>query len=228
MLGPAIMPQLRLAARQCDRSHAACGCAMMHAEWSILETLHGCDGPPIPLSLELGTSKMDLTLSFVQLADGDVRFGLTVSPARSYFGPVFSGHRHSWLHARHAAMRHIQATSPHRVVLGPLHLQYNTDVFLEATVRRMADSLVSILEAGLDNPSTGVMDLPVVPAPERSLILGQFQVSQVNWFDALACLESLCTATRMLWRACSQLHACYLLCEPHYRVLLTWPCFELL
>ena len=59
-------------------------------------------------------------------------------------------------------------------------LQYNADLFEPASVARMAHNFAALLEALLDDPGASVAAAPLLAAPERELLLGDWARGPVS------------------------------------------------
>jgi amino acid adenylation domain-containing protein len=58
-----------------------------------------------------------------------------------------------------------------------LHFEYNTDLFDEATVARLADGYATLLAAAAAAPGARLADLPVMPAVEREQVVRGFNAT---------------------------------------------------
>jgi|GEM_PF-1025393 len=56
-------------------------------------------------------------------------------------------------------------------------LEYATDLFEEATARRLLERLRSVLEGGLEHPERPLVDLPILTAEERATVLTEWNAT---------------------------------------------------
>jgi amino acid adenylation domain-containing protein len=77
--------------------------------------------------------------------------------------------------------------------LQSLELEYNTDLFDEATAVRFLDNLETLLEAIVANPHTPIAELPVLAAAERQLVLESWNDTAVP-YPHEKCLHQLIEA----------------------------------
>ncbi|WP_426730644.1 amino acid adenylation domain-containing protein [Myxococcus faecalis] len=59
--------------------------------------------------------------------------------------------------------------------------EYNTDLFDEETVTRLAERYVALLEAVVERPSSSVFELPLVSAAERGLLLTEWNATRTEY-----------------------------------------------
>lgn len=69
-------------------------------------------------------------------------------------------------------------------------MEYNTDLFEEATISRMLDHYLLLIGAVIENPNQTVLDLPILSAEERRHVLTEFNKS-IGEFDPKASLADL-------------------------------------
>ncbi|MCC6606785.1 MAG: amino acid adenylation domain-containing protein, partial [Anaerolineae bacterium] len=77
--------------------------------------------------------------------------------------------------------------------LQSLELEYNTDLFDEATAVRFLDNLETLLEAIVANPRTPIDELPVLAAAERQLVLARWNETDMA-YPREKCLHQLIEA----------------------------------
>ncbi len=86
------------------------------------------------------------------------------------------------------------------------NFEYNTDLFEEATIQQMLQHYLRLLEAVLADPMQKIGDLPLLSAPERKLLLEDWNRTDVapgphktvpEWFRAQAALTPAKTAVVM-------------------------------
>src|SRR5947199_1828328 len=67
--------------------------------------------------------------------------------------------------------------------------EYNTDLFDEATIRRLADSFKVLLAAATDSPERPVSQLPVLSQSEREKLLLQWNAERARYSTRLVIHE---------------------------------------
>ncbi|WP_218081854.1 condensation domain-containing protein [Anthocerotibacter panamensis] len=60
-------------------------------------------------------------------------------------------------------------------------LQYNTDLFTQATIERLAGHLSTLIQSALDHPDQPIHALTLLPAPERAALLALGQGPQTDY-----------------------------------------------
>ena len=72
-------------------------------------------------------------------------------------------------------------------------IHYSTDLFDAATIRRLRERFVHLIDAALDDPGLGLHQLPIVTPQERQLMLGEWNATAHAWpgsATALALFEA--------------------------------------
>ncbi len=60
-------------------------------------------------------------------------------------------------------------------------IEYNTDIYLEKRIGRMAESLKCLINSVLQNPNSKIKDLVIIPEDERNLLLNIFNDTKTDY-----------------------------------------------